>query len=187
MGEARHLALVEVPREAAEVGACDEPLEVNALFRRFAPYVAAVGLRLLGRRDEVDDLVQDVFLDAHRARGKLRVLHEAKKWLTVVTVRRARRRLRARRRWAWLGLGDGDDAGAAEVVAPGATPEAAAFAAEMYRALDRLPVADRLAWTLRYIQGEELKAVAELLECSLATAKRRIAAAQEALAWEVTT
>ena len=186
MGEARHLALVEVPR-VADAEAAAAPLEVSALFRALAPYVAAVGLRLLGRRDEVDDLVQDVFLDAHRARDKLRVWHEAKKWLTVVTVRRARRRLRSRRRWAWLGLGDGDDGTAQEVAAPGATPEAAAFAAEVYRALDRLPVQDRLAWTLRYIQGEALRVVAELMECSLATATRRIAAAQEALAWEVTT
>lgn len=159
-------------------------LDIDELFRELAPYVAAVGLRLLGRRDEVDDLVQDVFLDAHRAREKLRVRHEAKRWLTVVAVRRARRRLRVRRLRGWLQLDDHDPR--SDPPAPGATPEDAAFAAQMYQVLDRLPVEQRLAWTLRHVQGEELKTVAELLGCSLATVKRRITAAHDAMTREVT-
>jgi RNA polymerase sigma-70 factor, ECF subfamily len=159
------------------------PLDIDELFRELAPYVAAVGLRLLGRRDEVDDLVQDVFLDAHRAREKLRVRHEAKRWLTVVAVRRARRRLRVRRLRGWLQLDEHDPR--ADPIAPGATPEDAAFAAQMYAVLDRLPVEQRLAWTLRHVQGEELKTVAELVGCSLATVKRRIAAAHDAMTKEV--
>ena len=54
-----------------------EPVEIDGLFRDHASYVAAIGLRLLGRRDEVDDLVQDVFLAAHRARAKLREIGRA--------------------------------------------------------------------------------------------------------------
>jgi RNA polymerase sigma-70 factor (ECF subfamily) len=171
--------------DAAGAGSAAVPdfLDTDELFRDLAPYVAAVGMRLLGRRDEVDDLVQDVFLDAHRARTKLRVRHEAKRWLTVVAVRRARRRLRVRRLRGWLHLDDHD--ARVELTAPGATPEDAAFAAEMYERLDRLPVEERLAWTLRHVQGEELRTVADLLGCSLATAKRRIAAAHEKLTTEV--
>ena len=30
------------------------------LFKRFAPYVARIGLRLLGRESDVDDLIQEV-------------------------------------------------------------------------------------------------------------------------------
>jgi RNA polymerase sigma-70 factor (ECF subfamily) len=47
--------------------------------------------------------------------------------------------------------------------------------------LDRLPVNERLAWSLRHIEGEQLESVAVLCGCSLATAKRRIAAAQQAV------
>jgi len=39
-------------------------LDIDQLFRGYARYVSAIGLRLLGRRDEVDDLVQDVFMAA---------------------------------------------------------------------------------------------------------------------------
>jgi RNA polymerase sigma-70 factor (ECF subfamily) len=38
-------------------------------------------------------------------------------------------------------------------------------------------VEHRVAWTLRYVEGEKLERVAEHCGCSLATAKRRIAAA----------
>lgn len=190
MGQARHLKLVEPASPTRPHGAEERldlaapgQLDIDELFRDFAPYVAAVGFRLLGRRDEVEDLVQDVFMDAHRARNKLRVRHEAKRWLTVVAVRRARRRLRMRRLRTWLHLDEEHDH--YEGMRTDVTPEDQAFLAEVYQVLDRLPVQERLAWTLRHVQGEDLKTVAELLACSLATAKRRIAAAQKTLTREV--
>lgn len=158
------------------------PLAIDALFRAHASYVAAIGLRLLGRRDEVDDLVQDVFLAAYRARDTLRTHPEVRGWLVVVAVRTARRRLRLRRLRGWLHLDDGaNDA----VVAPGPRPDDQALLAQVYAALDRMPVNHRLAWTLRHVNGEDLGAVATALACSLATAKRWIAAAQAQLASEV--
>jgi DNA-directed RNA polymerase specialized sigma24 family protein len=39
-----------------------------------------------------------------------------------------------------------------------------------------------LAWSLRFIEGQQLDRVAEMCSCSLATAKRRIKAAQDAIA-----
>ena len=55
--------------------------EVAELFRRYAPYVATIGLRLLGRDDELDDLVQDVFIEAHRGLHSLRTPDAIKGWL----------------------------------------------------------------------------------------------------------
>ncbi|MBW2736952.1 MAG: hypothetical protein JRH20_31605 [Deltaproteobacteria bacterium] len=48
-----------------------------------------------------------------------------------------------------------------------------------FKALERLPVNERLAFSLRYIEGHSLVEVAELCGCSLATAKRRIKRAEE--------
>jgi RNA polymerase sigma-70 factor (ECF subfamily) len=47
----------------------------------------------------------------------------------------------------------------------------------VYQLLEALPIEQRLAWSLRYVEGEKLEAVAEQCGCSLATAKRRISAA----------
>ena len=52
---------------------------------------------------------------------------------------------------------------------------------EVYGALDGLPARERVAWTLRHVEGESLEQVALLCDCSLATAKRRIASAHEKL------
>jgi RNA polymerase sigma-70 factor (ECF subfamily) len=51
----------------------------------------------------------------------------------------------------------------------------------LYVALDRLPARERSAWVLRNLLDEPLDQVAELCDCSLATAKRRIAAADTVL------
>src|SRR5207253_3230020 len=74
-----------------------EPLDLDSAYRRYARYVAAVALRLIGRDDEVDDVVQEVFLTALRKLGGLRDPEAIRGWLATVTVRVAGRRLRRRR------------------------------------------------------------------------------------------
>ena len=52
----------------------------------------------------------------------------------------------------------------------------------LYSVLNRIPAGPRAAWVLRYLLDEPLDRVAEMCGCSLATAKRRIAAAERLLA-----
>src|SRR5262249_12996466 len=91
------------------------------LFRRYAPYVATIGIRLLGRDDELDDLVQEVFIEAYRGLHQLRSADSVKAWLARITVRRATRRLRRRRMRSFFSLESlpAD----ARIVDDGATPE----------------------------------------------------------------
>jgi RNA polymerase sigma-70 factor (ECF subfamily) len=176
---ARHLRLVreDSPEPASP------PRSIDELFRGYARYVGTIGLRILGRADEVDDLVQDVFLDAHRGLAQVREPGAIKGWLATLTVRKARRRLHARRVQSFFGIGRDVDY---EIVASsGASPEDRARIAELYRALDRIDADERLAWSLRYIEGEALEDVARICECSLATAKRRIASVQSKLQTEM--
>jgi len=49
------------------------------------------------------------------------------------------------------------------------------------RFLKTLPADERIAWTLRYVDHHRLEVVAKLVDCSLATAKRRILRAQRFL------
>jgi RNA polymerase sigma-70 factor (ECF subfamily) len=156
---------------------------VDSLFRRYSPYVATIATRLLGRDDEVDDVVQDVFLAATRGIGEVADPDAIRGWLATVTVRAARRKLRARRLRAWVGL---DRAPSYERVASqDASPEQRALLARIYAALDTLPPHLRIAWALRYLEGQRLDFVAESCGCSLATAKRHIGAAQSRLEEEL--
>ncbi len=179
----RHLRVVDGGELAAPVPATAAALSPDAAFRAHAGFVASVALRVLGRPSEVDDLVQDVFLRVFRRLGDLREPAALRGWLAVITVRLARRRLRARSWKIWLGVDSDYDY--AQLADRAASPDDRALVGELYRALDRLPVGQRLAWTLRHVEGFELAAVAQACDCSLATVKRWIAAAEAALRMEV--
>jgi RNA polymerase sigma-70 factor (ECF subfamily) len=151
------------------------PAPLQQIFRQYAAFVAALALRLIGRDDEVDDIVQEVFLVAVRGVHALRDPEAVRAWLATITVRLTRKRLRALRLKRWCGLDEAP--GYVNLAAPGATPEDRALLARIYEILDRLPADHRMSWCLRHVQGYELEAIADMCDCSLATAKRWIAAA----------
>lgn len=150
---------------------------LDKLYRRFAPYVAAVASRILGRQQEVEDVVQDVFVAAVRGLKITDDVQQTKSWLVRVTVRRSLRQLRKRALWTLLDLAE--PAQYERLADPAAGPEERRLIAEVYRALDRVPPKERIAWILRYVQGESLEDAAVSCECSLATVKRRVAAAHQ--------
>ena len=127
----------------------------------------------------MDDVVQDVFLAAHRGLKRRESDAEIKGWLATVTVRTARRRLRRLRVRGFFGWDDGSRFDS--LAAPGASPEQRATIARVYEVLEQEPIEHRLAWLLRKVEGHSIAEVAERCGCSLATAKRRIAAATVAL------
>ena len=175
----RHLQLVRPTTELSEPSEPPSRFSFDDMFRQYAPYVAAIALRLLGRVDEVEDVVQDVFLQAHRGLRGLREPAALKGWLATVTVRTAHRRLRSRRLRLLLRMVPAYDY---EILAqPDLSAEESARVAEIYALLDKLPARERLAWSLRYIEGEQLTRVAELCGASLAAVKRHIAAANKRL------
>jgi len=152
------------------------PVEFNDLFARYGRYVARLASRLLGSGDaEVDAVVQDVFLLASRQLSTIVDMIQARGWLATVTTRLVARRLRRRRfRRMFMASPRGQD-----VPAPGATPEQRAVLRRLYEVLDSLPTQERVAWSLRYLEGEPLDMVATACSCSLATAKRRVSAAKK--------
>jgi RNA polymerase sigma-70 factor (ECF subfamily) len=157
-----------------------EPLSLSLLFQQHARYVATVVLRVLGRDHEVDDVVQEVFLTAMTGLASVRSPEAVRGWLKTIAVRKACRHLRRRRLRGLLGM-ERESPCYEHLAAPGCSPEQSALLGRVYKELDRLPVAERVAWTLRYVEGEQVEALAAICGCSLATGKRRIAAAQAKL------
>jgi RNA polymerase sigma-70 factor, ECF subfamily len=170
---AGRLALVPAaPAEARGPGAAGPPTFEQA-YELHAGYVAGLAGRILGRNDDVPDVVQEVFLIAHRRLSDVREAGALRTWLGRITVREASRRLRWRRLRTFLQPAHVE----VDLVADEAAAELRPLVALLYAALDRLPARERSAWVLRNLQDEPLDRVAELCGCSLATAKRRIAAA----------
>lgn len=151
------------------------PATFEACFERYHRLVATIGLRMLGRRSEVDDFVQDVFFEVHKSFGSLREPKAAKGWVRAIAVRVAVKRIRRMRLAATFGLDQPVDLGD---VFERPSQEHATLLLEIYRALDTLPAKSRVVWVLRYIEGEKLEAIAEVTEMGLSTVKRHLAAAQ---------
>jgi RNA polymerase sigma-70 factor (ECF subfamily) len=152
------------------------PLRFEDVFRRHAPYVGALVLRLIGRPGDVDDVVQDVFIQAHRWLSHLRDPAAVRPWLRRIVVRRSRRWLR--KRWVRRRLRELDVSAQIDLIDGAASPEQQSEIARAYRALDRMPRDERLAWLLRFVEGETLESVADLLGCSVSTAQRRLRSAE---------
>jgi RNA polymerase sigma-70 factor (ECF subfamily) len=173
------LRLVSPPEEPTSDAPPSREPTLAELYVLHAHYVGAIASRLLGRAGEVEDVVQDVFALAVRGLRRRDNRQEIKGWFAKVTVQRCVRQLRLRRFWDFV---DSTPTQAYQQLAePSAGPAERHLIAEVYRALDGLPANERVAWTLRHVEGESLEDVAVFCECSLATAKRRIASAHEKL------
>lgn len=181
---AEELAQLDARTEAELQWGTSADIPLDALYARYAPYVAAIAMRILGRESEVEDLVQDVFAISVRGLRRRKNHGEIKRWLATVTVRRSMRRLRMLALWSWMDLDD--ETHWDEIADDGVGADERRLIAQVYRALDRVPIRDRVAWVLRNVEGESLQQVAELCGCSLATAKRRIARAHAKISAYVT-
>jgi RNA polymerase sigma-70 factor (ECF subfamily) len=148
------------------------------LYAEYAHFVAWFASRLLTRQDEVDDMVQEVFLIAATNLDGLSDPPKIRGWLKTVTLRRAGRLLRWKRVRARFGIAAGMAGSEAWIASPDASPEDRAALREVLSVLDKLAVDLRIAWSLRHLHKESLEDIAELVGCSLATVKRRIAAAE---------
>jgi RNA polymerase sigma-70 factor (ECF subfamily) len=154
-----------------------DPSAEEALYRRHAPSLLTFLSRVLTSEADGLDAMQDAFVIAFRKLRGLRDPSRFGSWLRQTGMRCALRTLRRRRLLARLGFGAKDTA--LELVP---TMEAGPEVRVQLRALERvllgLPDEQRIPWMLRYVDGYELTEVAELANVSLATAKRKIAAAQ---------
>ncbi len=181
------LRLVETGSEPSGQGQSErepiDPRDFDQVFRRYAPYVARIATRLLGSEGEVDDLVQDVFLEAHRGLASVHTPAALGGWLARICVRRATRRLRRRKLLAWLSLESVSERELPPL--PGVSADERAEANRLYRALDRLPAKERVAWLLRHVEGETLDDMVALCGCSKSTVQRRLWRAEAQLSREV--
>jgi RNA polymerase sigma-70 factor, ECF subfamily len=155
----------------------------EALFRRHAPMVAGIAFRLLGRDEDVDDLVQDSFVEALRSLDRLQAPQAFASWLASIVVRTSSKVIRRRRLLTRLGLRRGDAAIDLDaVVSRTAPPDVATELRALYSRIEALPARERVALVLRRVEGLGIDEIAALIGASPATVKRRIAEAEQMLA-----
>jgi len=156
-----------------EVGA----LEI--LYRRHAAFAIHLAARIEGSSRDVEDIAHDAFVRAFERLDELTDRAAFRSWLGAIVVHAVRSRMRRHRLMNVLGLGRSSEPVDLDALAsPDASPHVRAQIAQIYALL---PTDDRIAWTLRCVEGHDLDTTARLTRCSLATVKRRITRAQRFL------
>jgi RNA polymerase sigma-70 factor (ECF subfamily) len=173
--------VVQLPVPEGDVGLvaalrAGRPHAAAALFDRYAGHVQRVLARVLGPDPEIHDLIQDVFVAALASVGRLEDARALRGWLTSIAVFTARARIRRRSRWRFLRIVPSEEL--PETTAATPSPEVSEALRCTYEVLAELPVDERIAFALRFIDGMELTSVAAACAVSLATIKRRLKRAQ---------
>ena len=159
-----------------EVGA----LEI--LYRRHAAFAIHLAARIEGSSRDVEDIAHDAFVRAFERLDDLTDRAAFRSWLGAIVVHAVRSRMRRHRLMNVLGLGRSSEPVDLDALAsPDASPHMRAQIAQIYALLRTLPTDERIAWTLRCVEGHDLDTTARLTRCSLATVKRRIARVQRFL------
>ncbi len=152
------------------------------LVDRFQKRVYALVYHLVRRRDEVEDIAQEIFIKAFRAIRTYDFRSAFGTWLSRVGVNHCydylRRQRAARVSYFWqmpeesqrqlLARAESDEP-------PGGTAEQRAVVRDLAeKLLARAPVEDRTILTLKELEGLSVEEIAEILNLKVSTAKVRL-------------
>lgn len=152
----------------------------DELYHRFRRQVAANLFRVLGDRNDLDDLVQEVFVIAFRGLERFRGDARLSTWLYRICVNVALGRIRTRkRRPNAIGVLDldaaqGDPSLTERPETPDRTLERRRDQERVYRALEQLAPKKRIVLYLHEIEGRDLKEIAYLVDSNPVTVRTRL-------------
>jgi len=152
-----------------------------ALYRTHRADVARIVRRLAGS-NELDDIVQDVFVQVYRSLKDFRRDARFTTWLYRVTVNVVLMRRRARRCRPALVELDGIDAPEAESLRPDEQLARRQCAEALIRVLDRLSEKKRTAYVLHDIEGMAPAEIARRVGAPVLTVRTRLFYARRELA-----
>lgn len=154
-----------------------EAAALTELLARFGPSLMRYATHYLGSADDADEVLQEVFLRAHRAILRGVRPERLSGWLFRITINRCRS---YRRRW-WRNVGGGEaDKHLARASHP---PEADdwIWRDEIAQALSELSPPLREAFLLKHVEGWSYEEMMETTGASLSALKMRVARACDQL------
>ncbi|RMH16402.1 MAG: sigma-70 family RNA polymerase sigma factor [Acidobacteria bacterium] len=156
----------------------------DEVYRRFAPMVYNLALRLSGRAEVAEDLSQEIFIRIFRHLGRFNGRSSLKTWIYRVTVNHCRSRL-GRRRWLTRPLAEDDADFGVQLVDERRDPESRTLAGDVGRrvaeGLRLVKPVFREAVVLRDLEGLSYQEIAQVLGVRLGTVRSRIARGREQL------
>jgi RNA polymerase sigma-70 factor (ECF subfamily) len=172
-----HAADARVEPRGAPSGESIAP-DLDALVATHGRQVARLVARLVDRREDVEDLVQETFLAALTHWRAFRGECRPSTWLARIAVNRCRSHHRWRRVRRWLPLPSDRANDPATATGPA---EATETEEEIRRAVRALPGKYREAIVLRYFEELPVDEMAEVLRLSRTTVEKRLSRARQRL------
>ena len=168
----------EVPTdsELAELAKSKDAFAATLVWDRYSRLIRGVLQRSIGPGEDVEDLLQDVFMGFFRNVNSLRKTSSLRAFLIGIAVRTAITELRKRRVRRWLRLSD--DGTLPESSTTEGDTRTKEAVGRLYALLDELPYRERMAFVLFHAEGRELAETAKLLGVSLSTVKRLLQRAE---------
>jgi RNA polymerase sigma-70 factor (ECF subfamily) len=144
------------------------------LYRTHAGRLYSLAIRLVGSTQEAEDLLQEIFLHAHRKLGTFRGESSLRTWLYRLGMNQCLdylRRTQVRMSHATDSL---DAARAVEPAAPVPSTPGAIHRVDLERAIGRLPDGCRAAFLLHDVEGFEHHEIASILGVTEGTSKSQV-------------
>lgn len=151
--------------------------EFTKLAEEHSGFVYNVAYRMLGNQHDAEEVAQDAFISAYRARDRFRGDAQPTTWLYRITVNAALMRLRKekRRREMTVTEDDRPDAPSTDwTQSPVASAMNSELGEHIQEAIDQLPDDLRTAVVLRDVQGLSNDEAADVLEVSISALKARL-------------
>jgi RNA polymerase sigma-70 factor (ECF subfamily) len=166
-GRQDELALIQRCREG-DLGAFEE------LYRAHAGRLYSVALRLLGNNADAEDLLQEIFLAAHRKLDTFRGESALGTWLYRLATNLCLDHLRSRTARSNQITDSLDDETGLFDVPSSTLAEQTVTKMDLERALARLPEGCRAAFVLHDVEGLEHREVGEVLGIAEGTSKSQV-------------
>ena len=144
------------------------------LYRQHARRLFSLVVRTVGSADEAEDLLQEVFLQAHRKLAGFRGESTLGTWLYRLTMNHCLDHLRGRQAKMSRATDSLDDEEAAEPMAPAPAVPAAINRMDLEKAIASLPPGSRAAFLLHDVEGFEHREIAGILGVSEGTSKSQV-------------
>ena len=158
----------------------------GALYERYQGSCIALGLRLLGNRDEAEELVQDVFIHAFARLDQLRVVEAFGGWLRQIVRRMAYNRS-SRRHATYAAENELLELVHTTEVTPLDEVLGEERRSQVHAGLEKLGRLDRETLEAFYIGGQSLIEMSNDFAAPIGTIKRRLHVARKRLAREMET
>ncbi len=164
-----------------------DTIAFHELFKRYKRLVINISYRLVGNKEEAEDLTQEVFLKIFRSAKYFKHRSKVSTWIYRIAINLSLNHLRTKKYQQWFSLGD--DSTPKEdktfVLFSNECPESDFEKQErekvVMNAINNLPKDQRVAVMLQRYESLSIQEIAAILDCSIGAVQARLHRAKKNL------